>query len=494
MDPWGRFSRLSFQEIRSVQNKKLRHFINTYLYPFSPHYRQLFDRNKINPKNIRTVEDLSALPFTSKTDFITTENKSEKFKEFILQPDQEKIKEFWPKSKLLSLAWAKLTRGDEHVTDRLTKEYKPVFITFTTGTTNDPVPYAYTQYDVDNLSVSGARMFNLFGIKQNENLVNMFPFAPHLAFWQVAFGGLAAGALILSTGGGKVMGTEGNVAVLMRMKPSVILGVPSYVYHVLRRAHEKGHTLDFVRTVVLGASRVTPAFKLRLISLLESMGARDVAVLGTYGFTEARCAWAESRTQDKTSSGYYLYPDKEIFEVVDPKTGKVQGEGEDGELVYTSIDARGSTVLRYRTGDFVRGGIIYSPCPHTGLTVPRISSDITRLSDVKDLHLSKVKGCLVNLNNFSTLLNEMETIQEWQVEIRKKDNDPFEVDELIVYVSPKNGADRGQLESAIRKNMLVSTEVSPNEVRFLPLDEIVKRLELETASKEKRILDTRPKG
>jgi phenylacetate-coenzyme A ligase PaaK-like adenylate-forming protein len=289
------------------------------------------------------------------------------------------------------------------------------------------------------------------------------------------------------------MGTDGNISVLLRMKPSVILGVPSYVYHVLREAKARGCRMEFLKKVVLGAARVGEGFKLKLAELARDMGAPDVSVFGTYGFTEARSAWAECPTATNASSGYHLYPDKEIFEIIDPQTGEVKSEGEDGELVYSSIDARGSVMLRYRTGDFVKGGITYGPCPHCARHVPRVSSDITRLSDVKGLHLSKVKGSLVNLSNFTALLSDIHSVDEWQIELAKKDNDPFEVDQVLVYVCPKPGCDRGKLEEEIRTKMLLATEVAPNKVCFLELPEMVKRLEIETANKEKRIIDTRPK-
>jgi phenylacetate-coenzyme A ligase PaaK-like adenylate-forming protein len=289
------------------------------------------------------------------------------------------------------------------------------------------------------------------------------------------------------------MGTDGNIKFMQKIKPSIILGVPSYVYHVLCVAKEQGVRLDFIKKVVLGAARVTVAFKQKLAETLEGMGATNVSIFGTYGFTESRCAWAESPTKLDVSSGYYLYPDKEVFEVVDPNTGEVKGEGEDGEIVYTSIDARGSCVIRYRTGDFVKGGIIYSPCPYTKKTVPRLSSDITRLSDIKDLQLSKVKGSLVNFSSFDAVLSEIDLIDEWQIEIRKRNNDPFDMDELVVYVSPKANCDEVQLAEEIKKQMQVTTEVTPNEVKFISNDEIVKRLELETANKDKRIIDRRPK-
>jgi len=493
MDSWGKIADLSRKEIRDAQDKKLASFINTYLYPFSPHYRKLFDQAGIDPRTIKTVGDLKRIPFTSKHDFFSPEENSERFRDFILQPTKETIRRYWPVSKTARLAFTSMVKGKGYVEDQLAREFRPSFMTFTTGTTNKPISYLYSQYDIQNLHTSGSRMLELFDIKGSDRIVNMFPYAPHLAFWQVVFGGLSSSVLIMSTGGGKTLGTDGNISALLKMKPAVLLGIPSYVYHVLREARERGCKMEFMKKIVLGAARLGEGFKAKLAELLRGMGADNVSVFGTYGFTEARSAWAECPTGIDISSGYHLYPDKEIFEVIDPETGEVKGEGEDGELVYTSIDARGSVVLRYRTGDFAKGGITYEPCPHCGRHVPRISSDITRLSDIKDLQLSKIKGSLVNLNNFTSILSEMDLIDEWQIELCKKDNDPFEVDEVIVFVCMKSGGDRRLLEEEIKKKMLLSTEITPNKIHFVERQNIVERLELETANKAKRIVDIRPK-
>jgi len=495
MDPWGPVAHLPRQKIYELQNQKLHQFINRYLYPFSPYYHRLFDQNKINPKDIRTVADLRHVPFTSKMDFIASggTRDDDRFREFILQPDKEKIRAAWPPGKLAALALTAALRGQSAVEDKLMAEFKPSFMTFTTGTTNRPVPFMYSSYDIRNLCVSGGRMLDVFRIKPLDNIVSTFPYAPHLAFWQVVFGALSSHRLALSTGGGKVMGTEGNIAVIGKMKPAVVLGVPSYIYHILREAVEKKCDFHFIQKIVLGAARVTPAFKAKVVELLAAMGAKDVAVFGTYGFTEARSAWAECPAGPQGSSGYHLYPDKEIFEIVDPKTGEAKKEGEDGELVYTSIDARASVVLRYRTGDFVKGGISYGPCPHCGSTVPRISSDITRLSDIKDLQLSKIKGALVNLNHFDVIFSEITGVDEWQVEIRKKNDDNFDVDEVVIYLCGRPGADQAQVENQLRKKLLLATELAPNAVHWISRPELIKRLELETANKEKRIVDRRPK-
>ncbi|MGE0269518.1 MAG: phenylacetate--CoA ligase family protein [Candidatus Omnitrophota bacterium] len=494
MNPWQHIAVLSRQEIKQLQDRRLHRFINEYIYPFSPYYKRLFDEHKIDPKKIKRVEDLKHIPFTSKINLIDRDESTQHYKDFILQPDEHKIRAAWPPAKTLPLVLKKILHGKEAVSHQMSREFMPVFMTYTTGTTNKPTPFLYSNYDIENLYSSGARMMNLFDVRKDEKVLNLFPYAPHLAFWQVVFGGFAACNLVLSTGGGKTVGTEGNIKALIKMQPSLVIGVPSYVYHVLRVAKEQNCKLEFVKKVVLGASKVTFGFKQKLAELLNLMGAKDVSIFGTYGFTEARCAWAESPTRLDESSGYHLYPDKEIMEVVDPKTGEIKGEGEDGELVYTSLDARASCVLRYRTGDFVKGGVVYERCPHRNWFIPRISSDISRLNDVKDLQLSKVKGALVNLNHFDEVLSQEKEIDEWQIEICKKNNDPYDVDELILYICPKNGADQNRLQDSVKRMMVAATEVAPNAVKFISMPEMVERLQIEVANKEKRILDTRPKG
>ena len=491
MNSWRGITSLTYSQIKGLQNQRLHAFINTHVYPFSPFYRKLFDEKKINPRNIRTTADLKQIPYISKSDLIGKDN-PQKFKDFILHPNKESINRYWPKARILRMFAQSLLQGQTLET-MLGKEYRPVFMTFTTGTTNSPVPFMYSRYDLDNLNVSGARMVELFNIKGEDRIMNLFPFAPHLAFWQVFFGAIEADLFALSTGGGKVMGTEGNLTALMRIKPAAILGVPSYIYHLVRYAQDKGHDLSFLKKIVLGAAKVTPAYKHKLSEMLKAQGAKDVFIFGTYGFTEARTAWAECPAENHLSSGYHLYPDKEIFEIIDPDTGEVRDEGADGELVYTSLDSRTSVLLRYRTGDTVKGGITYGPCPFCGRVTMRLSSDITRLSDQKDIHLSKVKGTLVNLSHFAEVLSGIEQVDEWQLEIRKHNNDPFEVDEIVVYVTDQAATDQSRLAQLIKDKLTGATEVAPNEVKFIPLDEMVKRLELETANKEKRILDSRPK-
>jgi len=480
-----------WNEQRRLQNKRLHHFVNRHLYPFSPYYRRLFDKHGIKPDGIRTVEDLQKIPFTSKDNFLglPEEDIRERSLDFFLTPTEEHIKRHLGKIELIKL----LVKGRDRAKDHLDREYKPIFLTATAGTTNKPISFIYTAYDIENLKLYGRRIIEILNIERDGKIVNTFPYAPHLAFWQTVFAGLSADVFILSTGGGKTLGTEGNIRSLLKIKPQFLIGVPGYVYHLLKTARDRNLDLSFLNQVALGAARVPRGFKKKISKLLTEMGASQIRVLGTYGFTESRCAWVECPTPIDISSGYHTYPDKDIFEIIDPATGEVKGEGEDGEIVYTCIDGRGSCVLRYRTGDLVKGGIIYSPCPHCGRTVPRISSDIVRASNVKNVQVSKIKGTLVNLNELEHLLDNTEEIDEWQVEIVKKGNDPYEIDQLILYISLLYDLDKEEFSTTLNQEISNKVEVSLNEINFVSGEEIRRRIGIETALKAKRIVDRRVK-
>jgi phenylacetate-CoA ligase len=493
MNNWNKLSFLSARELRGIQNRKLRNFISRQIYPFSPYYRRLFNQHKIKPKYIKTVEDLKNIPFTKKEDFLPTRDNPRRFLDFVLAPDEQLIKKYWAKNRLLWLALLKAIKGKEYLKQRLEKEYRPIFLTATTGTTYQPVSFLYSGFDIENLRISGYRVLEVFGGKGDIRGVNLFPYAPHLAFWQTVFSGLSHNSFLLSTGGGKVIGTQGNIEAISKIRSDILIGEPNYIYHLIRSAKELGKDFSFVQKVVLGASSIPLGFKEKLTALLKGMGAKHIRIMGTYGFTEAKCAWGECPTVLKISSGYHTYPDKEIFEVIDPDTGEVKQEGQDGELVYTNIDARGSCVLRYRTGDLVKGGIVYTKCPYCKRTVPRISSQIIRASNIKSLRLSKIKGALVNLNAFGSILEAEKGVEEWQVQIRKKYNDPYEIDELVIYLSLVSGVDQQLLKEKLNNKIHSATEVTPNEIVVLPHKEMLERVEMETSHKAKRIVDIRPK-
>jgi phenylacetate-coenzyme A ligase PaaK-like adenylate-forming protein len=274
------------------------------------------------------------------------------------------------------------------------------------------------------------------GAQHDLKLLNMFPYAPHLAFWMVHYGATAFGLFCLGTGGGKVLGTDGNLRLIQKVKPDVLIGMPTFIYHVLQQALEHGMRCEHIRKLVLGGEKVAEGIRRKLRNMAHKLGAPDVEVIATYGFTEAKMAWAECPCPvDEQPSGYHLYPDLGIFEVVNPKTGVVMPEGNPGELVFTPLDARGSVVLRYRTGDYIDGGLFYEPCPYCKRTAPRLVGRISRSSEFKSMQLDKFKGTLIDFNELEHVLDDAPNVGAWQLELRKHNDDPMELDELTLHVT-----------------------------------------------------------
>jgi len=486
---WRSLSLTPAAQLRGLQDEQLARYVREELYPFSRHYRRVLDDAGVDPRRFGGVADLARLPFTTKQDLLRAQTTPENRYDFVLRPSPESIKQHWPFARKLALVL-----GGAGARETLRYRYTPNFLTFTTGRSSEPVGFTYTPHDLDVLSEAIARMFDVVGVTaHDERIVNLFPFAPHLAFWAVTLGGFKTGRLVVPSGGGKVMGTDGSLRLFDRLSPTAIVGTPGFTYHLLRRGNELGTSFQNVRTVVLGAEKTPPGLKDKMLECLRAGGAGKVKIVGTYGFTESRMAWAECPTEDNASSGYHLHPDLGVFEVIDPASGRVLPEGESGELVYSTISGHGTCVLRYRTGDLCVGGIRWSVCPHCGRTLPRIASELRRVSETHALNLTKIKGTLVDLAQMGQTLAEMREVEEWQVVISKRNDDPFEVDQLEVRVAARKGADGEKLASEIRTRLASATEVAPNQVCVLPLEELIKALGMETAMKEQRYVDRRPK-
>lgn len=483
MENWEKLSKKPWAEVRQMQDRKLRAFIVNQIYPYSPHYRRIFQELKLDPYKFKGVQDLVHLPFTYKEDIAPTEAEPAKHRDFIIRPDEEVSEKYGHMAKLSPY-------GGKQVVDEKIYDYKPAHIHFTTGRTAKPTPFVYTLRDLETIREAGRRLLDVFALSEKDILVNAFPYAPHLAFWQAFFAADSMGVASLHSGGGKVMGTQNLMSAVEMMKATVISFIPGYAYYFLRQAAEQKRDYSSVQKVLFGGERVPPGLKDKIIALLQEMGAKNPQVLATYACTESRLAWGECPSHD--SYGYHTYPDTEIIEMIDPATGEHVAEGEEGEIVYTALDWRGSCLLRYRTGDVAKGGILYTPCPNCGRTVPRITANLQRKSEFKEFDLTKVKGTLVNLNNFFPLMMGHPQVVEWQVEVCKRNNDPFDLDEINLYIAPAAGVNIEELKSDLRQKVIRDTEVAPNQIIFLPAEQVLARVGMETELKEKRIVDNRP--
>jgi phenylacetate-coenzyme A ligase PaaK-like adenylate-forming protein len=468
--------------LRAWQMLALRRYLAATVLPFSPHYRALFKEHRLRPGSLRDFSRLERVPFSSKEDLLKGA------RDFVLAPDEHILK------RRPSNIIAALTRGRDAVRDELEREFRPLMMTSTTGRAAEPAPFIYTAQDIRTLSVAGARVMRICGARREMRMMNMFPFAPHLAFWQTHYAGTEFGVFMVSTGGGKALGTEGNLRLIRKIDPDVLIGMPTFLYHVLRAAVDDGMRCPKLSKIVLGGEKVPLGMRRRLRALARELGAEAVDVLPTYGFTEAKMAWTQCPcAQPGDSSGYHLSPDLGIVEIVDPSTGRQVPDGEPGEIVWTPLEARGSVVLRYRTGDIVSGGIVHGKCPHCGRNMPRLMGDISRTSEIKEMRFEKLKGTLIDFNRLEHVLDNCEAISTWQLEIRKTQDDSLDLDELILHVHKANGASDEVVRAILEEHFVAETETHPNLILFHTEEELRRMQGVGALLKEQRVVDHRPR-
>ena len=483
-----RWQQLPEPELRTLQAEKLRHYLREVVIPFSPHYRKMFQEQSLTAESLRTLDDLQRLPFTTKTDLLPTPEQPDKFREFIIAPNRETL------THRPSTIMRAVVHGRKEVERELAAEFRPVSMYFTTGRAADPLPFLLTQHDLDNLASAGKRLMEVCGARPEFRILNAFPFAPHLAFWFTHEAAIAHGVLAVSSGGGKVMGTEGNLRLIRKLNPDAIAGVPTFIYHLLQQAVEERVRCENLKRIVLGGEKTSDGLRRKLLELTEKLGAYNVDILATYGFTEAKLAWVECPfPADESPSGFHLYPDLGIIEIVDPKTGAPVPNGQPGEIVFTPLEARGSVVLRYRTGDCTDGGLTYEPCPHCGRILPRLVGKISRASEIREMNLDKLKGTLVDFNQLEHVLDDAPHIGAWQLELRKVDDDPFNPDQIVLHVQKTDTTTEQQIIRELRDRFYSQTEIHPNQVLFHSGLEMRELQGVGRLIKEQKVVDHRPR-
>lgn len=485
---WENWHNLPEDAVRQWQAERLRKFLRDTVLPFSAHYKKIFRENNLTADSIQSLDDLAKIPFTSKTDLLNTPENPERFHDFILIPD-EKILSRRPKT-----VFNAIFKGRDAVRKKFESEFRPVFMTFTTGRSAEPVPFLYTQQDLKILAAAGKRVMEVCGARHEDRLLNAFPYAPHLAFWLTHYAGTEFGAMMFSSGGGKVMGTDGTLRLIKKMKPDDLIGIPTFLYHVLSQAAAEKVEWKNLRNIVLGGEKVNDGLREKLRELARELGAGKVNVLATYGFTESKMAWAECPfAADKSSAGYHLYPDFGIVEIVNPKTGEIVPNGQPGEIVFTPLAARGTVVLRYRTGDCIDGGLTYEKCPHCRRVVPRLVGKISRSSEIREMNLDKIKGTLVDFNELEHCLDDAPHVGAWQLELRKVRDDPNDLDEIILHVQKIDGADETQLSRDLGERCYKIADVHPNKILFHDAAKMRELQGVGTQIKEQKLVDHRPK-
>ena len=472
MEAWKKVSRMPQQAIGKLQDDLLQKMVQEEFARRHPYYREMFEEKNIDPHSIKGVGDLKELPFTHKEDILPREGDLHHPKKFVLEPPAEEEQK--GKKKGFALFGKKDTGPDP-------KDYKFYTLYFSAGRTARPLPVEYTRYDLKNLQEAGYRAFDILGLTRDDTLVNAFTYAPNAFFWQMFYSSTGIGSTALQAGGGKVLGMEKILKAMDNMEAEVIAAAPGYGMFALQTLDHFGFSAENLQRMILGIDFTPLAAVEKTSTLMETVGAKDSRVQRIYFNSEAKSGWAEC----EPGYGYHLNPDHVLVEIVDPEGTAVLDEGEKGEVVLTHLDARGTTLLRYRTGDIATGGLVTEPCPNCKRTVPRLMGDIERKT-----HYYKLSGAEgpvdFNANELRRQMMANADVLLWYVEINRQNG----TDGLKIVFKGVSGRD----EEALQKNL----EQEIGEIFNLPvtvekntLDAIANKIGLEKFITEEVVFDNR---
>ena len=297
--------RWSLDELRARQLERLQDTVRR-VYAAVPHYTKAFDEAGVHPDDIRSLDDLARLPFTDKL----TLRDNYPFGLFAVPRDQV------------------------------------VRIHASSGTTGQPTVVGYTREDIDMWAQVMARSIRAAGGRPGDVV--------HVAYGYGLFtGGLGAhygaerlGCTVVPISGGM---TERQVQLIQDFGCRIMMVTPSYFLSVLDEMERQGidpHSTT-LELGIFGAEPWTPAMR-KEIEARSRMDAVDI-----YGLSEVMGPGI-SQESVQTKDGLHIWEDHFYPEIIDPLTGEVLPDGEQGELVFTSLTKQAFPVIRYRTKDLTK--------------------------------------------------------------------------------------------------------------------------------------------
>jgi phenylacetate-CoA ligase len=412
--------------LTAIRDRKLRATLDC-VFRAHPFYRRRFERAGIAREDISGIADLGRLPVTSKSDFIAE-----------------------PEAFRLALP------ADAPADERVVWD-----VMYTTGSTGEPAPFVSTSYDFLNILALNRAMLRLRGVNERDSILNLFPLTrhPHGAFTRAMQAAAAYNIPVTAAmpGRGDPRRPEiGNrldevVVIAQRARATILWGVPSYIRKLLDRAEQLGARLPDVRLVFVTGEAFGEDARADLVARLQRLGASEPRISISYGATEMQGGMVECRA----GAGYHNpAPDQFYFEAVDPATHQPVGDGEEGLLLLTHLDRRGTVMLRYSLGDVAR--LTRARCRHCSALTERLIS-VPRRAD----GLVKIKGMLVNPQLLVDALMAEAAVAEFQAIVDKEvADDPLSMDQLRIRVAPSARADAAFV-SRLAERVRAATGVTP---------------------------------
>ena len=421
-------------EIKLFQENLLRRELS-YLDERSPFYKKLFQREGIDIRKIRTMEDLQNIPFTQKSDL------QQYNEEFLCVPKDQLI---------------------DYVT--------------TSGTLSDPATYALTDRDLDRLAYNEKVSFECAGTKPGDIVQLMTTMDKRFVAGLAYFLGIRSlGAGIIRVGNGI---PELQWDTILRMKPNTIICVPSFILRLIEYAEE--HGIDYrnssvKKAVCIGENLRNQDFSLNILGkhIREKW---DIQLISTYASTELGATFCEC----PYGKGGHHIPELVICELVDEKD-RVVPIGEPGELVITNLKLEGMPLLRFRTGDLAR--FHYEPC-ECGRKTMRISPLLGRKNQ-----MIKFKGTTLYPPSLFDVLEDIPYISCYQVILR---SNALGTDDVHVKISLKENHPEipEDICKGVKDKFRAKVRVAP-EVEIIPDAELKADVYNEKVRKALKLVDQR---
>jgi phenylacetate-CoA ligase len=297
--------RASRDELQALQLERLKWSLQ-HAYDNVPHYRKAFDEAGVHPGDLKSLADLSKFPFTEK----------------------KTLRDNYPFG-LFAVPREQVVR-----------------VHASSGTTGRPTVVGYTQKDIDTWADMVARSIRAAGGRRGDMV--------HIAYGYGLFtGGLGAhygaerlGCTVIPMSGGQ---TEKQVQLICDFQPSIIMVTPSYMLNIVEEFKRQGldPAQSSLKVGIFGAEPWTNEMR-RTIETEAGIDAVDI-----YGLSEVMGPGVASECIE-SKDGPVIWEDHFYPEIIDPDTGEVLPDGEEGELVFTSLSKEALPIIRYRTRDLTR--------------------------------------------------------------------------------------------------------------------------------------------
>lgn len=369
---WDPVEKISKRELKKLQLKRLRHQLRR-VYGRSPYYHRKFKELGVTPDDLKTLDDLRKLPFTTKDDLRT--HGYPYGGEFLTVPMTELV------------GW--------HMTS---------------GTTGKPTVGPYTRNDIELWANLMARGLVVGGVRRNDIMMNIYGYGLFTGGMGFHLGAQKLGIPVIPWSVGR---TEGMVDFIHEWRPTVLTGTPSYEFYVAEVMGRKG--LDPRKSSIRILQPGAEAYSIQQIKKLNEiygLAEKGGNVNHHYGSTELIGPGAGAASPCTEFIGWHFWADHFYYELIDPKTLEPIGEEGEGELVVTHLTREGMPLVRYRTRDIVKAQYLSTDCGREAFPVMLV---IGRVDDV-----IFYKGTKVYPTAIDAILRKYQDILEYQIVVDKR--------------------------------------------------------------------------